>query len=294
MCLRCGDASCAAAQKGDYFRYEGGCTGEYSAADLAQALCYHCGQAGHLCCGTTPSEPPTLSCYNCGRSGHGGEQCPHDVRAHLHAERISDMKREREDLRQQEEAARDYSRGRAAPQYNSRDPPRRSATWGGHDYERASQQAGPRTEFSRHREAQEQGAGQDSWRGPGRRGPGDGRRPNSAGRINWDLESKPYRGGGGSSHYAGRPSSAQQHYGERGSSHRPAAPKFTPHAIPPAAFGTGGKNTDKGGGSGSAAGSPSAGKKRGGWQRDDDYPYDPSDMRADYSPSWRKAKTPRW
>ncbi|MEW5314871.1 MAG: hypothetical protein WDW38_006335 [Sanguina aurantia] len=78
LCLRCGLSSCEASGKGDYFRYDGKCTGAYSASDLLKVKCQACGRYGHLCCKPSP------------QAGHLGETCSQGLRPHLMAERRGD------------------------------------------------------------------------------------------------------------------------------------------------------------------------------------------------------------
>ncbi|KAJ9506369.1 hypothetical protein QJQ45_019518, partial [Haematococcus lacustris] len=122
QCNRCGAMTCACAGKGDYFRYENGCTGGYSPQDLLLCRCYVCGKAGHLCCKAPPQAScslprltlagldltcrcalprwhwqqtpvPAVTCYCCGAEGHYGEDCPQEDRPHLKAERAGDARR---------------------------------------------------------------------------------------------------------------------------------------------------------------------------------------------------------
>ena len=109
-CLRCASPSCACADKGDYFRYEGGCTERYDPTDLANCKCYVCGKWGHLSCIKTPEVPAQVSCYSCGSCLHLGENCQRESRSHLAAERAGDSRkaqreREAEIERAQERAA---------------------------------------------------------------------------------------------------------------------------------------------------------------------------------------------
>uniref|UniRef100_A0A7S3R9X1 CCHC-type domain-containing protein n=1 Tax=Dunaliella tertiolecta TaxID=3047 RepID=A0A7S3R9X1_DUNTE len=106
VCNRCGLDTCECAGKGDYLRYEGGCNQAYHSSDLIHCRCYVCGRMGHLCCTKPPVVPVArMSCYCCGAEGHRGEDCPHENRPHLSAERQGDVKRAQAEREAEEERA---------------------------------------------------------------------------------------------------------------------------------------------------------------------------------------------
>jgi hypothetical protein len=53
-CVRCGQPSCKAACRGDWYRFMEGCNRQYSKSDLELARCFVCGKTGHFCCKNTP------------------------------------------------------------------------------------------------------------------------------------------------------------------------------------------------------------------------------------------------
>jgi hypothetical protein len=68
VCLRCGRADCPGVT--DSVRAAGGCTHDYSKADLAAVRCYMCGRKGHLCCAKVLA--PTYRCAIVAASSLGG------------------------------------------------------------------------------------------------------------------------------------------------------------------------------------------------------------------------------
>lgn len=93
-CMRCGKTECAAAGKGDYFRYEVGCDTDYGRSDMKSVRCLVCNQLGHLCCAKAPQVPARLSCYVCGEEGHLGEACKAAVNQAVARERVFETRRE--------------------------------------------------------------------------------------------------------------------------------------------------------------------------------------------------------
>lgn len=66
-CLRCGAPGHAV----------GSCASStpYCAEDVALAVCYVCGEQGHVCCGAPGDAPPPTSCARCGERGHHALAC---------------------------------------------------------------------------------------------------------------------------------------------------------------------------------------------------------------------------